>query len=109
MVNQKLKNYIDKIGQTVVIEELDNLTIHYTPLSYGEAMKIQALSKDGQGNLDEKKAQINVVIQKCKDKEGNKIFSLDDIEYLEKLPVSIFNKIALSVTGDIVAHDVKKN
>ena len=56
MVNQKLKNYIDKIGQTVVIEELDNLTIYYTPLSYGEAMKIQALSKDGQGNLDEKKS-----------------------------------------------------
>ena len=100
----KLKNFNQGLRKQAKIEELD-IVYYYTPLTYGEMLKIQELS-----NGDDLKLQYNMIIEKCRDEGNKKIFDAGCISELEKLPLTIVNKIVatISYTEDST-DDIKKN
>lgn len=89
----------------ITIEEWNNTTIYLTPVTVAEQHKITRLSPNG------KDLEINILIEKAKDKEGNKLFTLDDKDELRKVPLALMNKILSPVLSDInkAPEETEKN
>tara|TARA_Y100000310_G_scaffold7539_1_gene8240 strand:- start:3627 stop:3938 length:312 start_codon:yes stop_codon:yes gene_type:complete len=103
MSDEELKAFVANELQKIEIEELKR-TIYFYPMNIGDMYYIRR--KAGE---DEFKFAMTAIIHKCLKKDGSKMWSLDDLESLEKLPVDIVNKIIDSITGNHLEEDIKKN
>ncbi len=104
---EKIKAHNSKIQNEaveVLIDEWDT-TIYLTPVTVAEQHKITRLSPNG------KDLEVNIILEKAKDKEGNKLFSLDDKDELRKVPLALMNKILSPILSDInkTPEEVEKN
>ena len=104
---EKIKAHNSKIQNEaveVLIEEWDT-TIYLTPVTVAEQHKITRLSPNG------KDLEVNIILEKAKDKEGNKLFNLDDKDELRKVPLALMNKILSPILSDInkTPEEVEKN
>ena len=102
---KRLQEYNSKHEKKLYVEELD-LTFFYTPITYGEIVKARELStvgvdKNNNPIIDDTNLSIYLIIEKCKDQEGKKIFSLSCYNELKKLPLLVSSKIATAIEGNI--------
>ena len=105
---ERIKKYNNKTQNNSIevnIEELDNEKIYLTPITVAEQHKITRLSPNG------KDLEINILIEKARDKDGKKLLTLDDKEELRKLPLSLMNKILSPILADInkTNEELEKN
>ena len=104
---EKVKAHNTEIKNQVIEIEVSEweTTLYLSPVTVAEQHKITRLSPNG------KDLEINILIEKAKDKEGNKIFKLDDKQELRKVPLSLMNRILSPVLTDInkPQEEIEKN
>lgn len=83
--------------------------IYVRPLTAGDVDKIQRKHKDFINNPTVA-AMVDLIILKAEDKEGEKLFSLEDKHFLMGEPLNVISAVAQEMFNDIVsAEDAEKN
>lgn len=102
---QKYNNQTQTDAIEITIEEWDGEKLYLTPVTVAEQHKITRLSPNG------KDLEINILIEKAKDMDGNKLFTQDNKEDLRKLPLALMNKILSPILKDInkTPEETEKN
>jgi hypothetical protein len=81
-------------------------TIYFTPVTVLEMEKIMTLSGGGTSSKD---FHLWTIIEKAEDEKGQKIFSIEDRPYLEKMDWSIVSRISNEIQRTISFDEAKKN
>jgi hypothetical protein len=102
-VLSKIKAFNKNANKEVYIEELD-VTIYFTIPTTGEMQKINKWAEEVKGDLS-----TYLIVEKARDKEGKKVFNIDNIKDIEQLPFNISNKICEAILGNISNQDLKKS
>jgi hypothetical protein len=109
---ERAKSHFESLGvQSIEIPEWkdadENPTIVYwNPITLSEKNKLFKNSS----NLSDVSILADIVIMKGLDKDGNKIFTLEDkLVLMHKVDSDILSRIAISMVQAITPDEVKKN
>jgi len=109
---ERAKSHFESLGvQSIKIEEWTDehgkpSIIYWNPITLSEKNKLFKSSN----NLNDVSILADVVIMKAIDKEGKKLFSIDDkIIIMNKVDSDVLSKIATSMVQSISPDEVKKN
>jgi hypothetical protein len=69
----------------IVVPEWDNVTVRIQETSVEDAFIYNSLPEMGEGN--------RLIFASLRDIEGNRVFSMDDIESFKRLPSALINKL----------------
>lgn len=106
MFREKVIEYVQKDRRrSMEIPELEE-TIYFTPTTVPEMEKIMILCRGGASAKD---FHIHTIIEKVEDSEGRKVFTIEDIPYLEKMDWAIITRISNEIHRVMSLSEIKKN
>jgi hypothetical protein len=105
----KLKDDFESLGvQSTTIEHNDGTvsTLYWNPITLSEKKKLFDKSS---ANLNDVSLLADIVIMKALDKDGKKLFSLEDkLTLMHKVDSEVIAQIATSMVQSITPDEVKK-
>ncbi|UES51571.1 hypothetical protein [Roseibium aggregatum] len=79
--------------------------VYATPMTVGEREKIRQI-----GNAGSPEMFVDVLINKATDKEGQKLFTIDDrFDLTNKVDGSVVSRVALEILAGLSDEDLEKN
>ncbi len=88
--------------------EDDPLVIYVGSLTCADVDKLQRKHKDFLTNMTVN-AMVDLIIQKAEDKNGDKLFTLEDKPFLMREPVSLVSRVAGEMFATVILVDEQKN
>lgn len=110
IIDQAINHYKAQEKLVILVPEWgskDNpLEIHVFPMTMAEVNLIQRIARKNANNIEH---AANIIIVKARDKDGNRLFKLEDREALmQKVDYRVVSRIAESIEkrffGDIETH-----
>jgi hypothetical protein len=96
---------VQKNRKEIFVKEI-NEKIFYSPVTVADQEWIFARSN---GGANSKQFHIFTIVLKAENEDGSKIFSLEDVPILEKLPWRVVTRISNAIQGDFSVEEAKKN
>ena len=111
-VIDRARNHFENLGvQSIEVPEWkDNddkpTIIYWNPITLAEKNKLLKVS----GNLNDVSLLADILIMKSLDKDGKKIFKLDDkMDLMTKVDSDVLSRVATAMVKVISPEEVKKN
>ena len=106
-IRDKIKERLNAAPASFYVKEWDS-TIYCTPLTCGETSKLQAKHPDFLTKFSGD-AQVELIIMKSLDKNGEKIFDLEDKPYLLRENMTVISTVSSQIVGAQISEDYEKN
>jgi len=106
-IRDKIKERLNAAPVSFHVEEWDEV-IYCTPLSCGEMSKIQSKHQNFLSNLTGD-AMVDLILLKALDKDGEKLFGLEDKPYLLRENMAVISSVAANIIGAQISEDHEKN
>lgn len=106
-IHDKIKERISQEPKSFYVEEWDE-TIFATPLTCGEMSKLQKRHPNFLTAM-EGESMVDLIIMKCLDKEGEKLFTLEHKPHLLRETLSVISAVAGKILNSQLEVDYEKN
>lgn len=106
-IRDKIKERLSVSPVSFFVEEWDE-TIYVLPLSCGEMSKLQNKHSNFINNLTGD-AMVDLILMKAMNKDGEKLFGLEDKPYLLRESMTVISSVAVKILGAQVSEDYEKN
>jgi uncharacterized protein (UPF0264 family) len=106
-IRDKIKERLNAAPVSFYVKEWDE-NIYCTPLSCGEMSKIQSKHPNFLSNLTGE-AMADLIILKSLNKDGEKMFDLEDKPYLLRENMALISSVSAQIIGAQISEDYEKN
>jgi hypothetical protein len=106
-IRDKIKGRLSAAPASFYVEEWEE-KIYCTPLSCGEMSKLQGKHQNFLTNLTGD-AMVDLILLKALDKDGEKMFDLEDKPYLLRENMAVISSVSAQILGAQTTEDYEKN